>query len=181
MPKERLVFHPRLVNGRNVYQYIHSDEDAFLDQGVDSQVYHFDRWVIHQFFHIPLSKILALQAVTDEIVAYAPHYTTSIGLWGTISMRVTPIVKVFESHKYHQAFAIKEYVGGFRPKQKQNRMLDEFLLDFSADMCRRTGVRGIQIIAPNTKLQKINQGILFFARNTCTVTDPCQYLKDFTG
>lgn len=181
MPRERLIFRPDLVNGRNVYTYIHSDEDAQIDQGVDSHVYKFDQWILHQFYRIPLHKVLALQRVTEEVARYAPEYSGDIGLWGNVVLRVAPIIKVFESYRYHQAFAVEQYIGGYRAKEKQNRRYDELLADFSSDMRRRTGVRGIQVIAPNTKLQKINRGIAMFAKNTSTITDLCQYMKEFSG
>ena len=181
MPRERLIFHPDRINGRNVYDYIHADEDSQIDQGVDSHVYRFDKWIVHQFFKIPLRKVLALQRVTDEVARYAPEYSGTIGLWGHIALRVAPMIKVFESHKYHQAFAVERYVTGFRPREKQNRRLDEFLNDFSSDMRTRTGVRCIQVISPNTKLQKVNKGIAVFAKSTCTITDLCQYMDDFSG
>ena len=181
MPRERLTFHPDRVNGQNVYKFIHSDEDAFLDGGVDSHVYRFGDWVIHRFFGIPVSKIRALQRITAEVADYASSYSANIGLWGHVELRVEPIVKVFESAGYRQAFAIEPYVGGYRPKEKQNRRLDEFLADFSSDMRRRTGVKGIQVISPNTKLQKLNRRVAMFARITCTITDICQYLDKFSG
>lgn len=181
MPRERLIFHPDKINGRNVYDYIHADEDSEIDQGVDSHVYRFDRWIVHQFFGIPLRKVLALQRVTDEVAMYAPEYSGSIGLWGNIVLNVAPMIKVFESYKYRQAFCVEPYVEGYRPREKQNRRLDEFLSDFSSDMRTRTGVGGIQVISPNAKLQKLNRGVAVFAKSTCTITDLCQYMNDFSG
>src|SRR3990172_3889055 len=110
--RERVGFNPSTINGPNVYDF--NTEDAWIAGGVDSQVFHHGDWVLKKYnWRGPsLKQVLLYQEVTDLVANSFDGYTASIGLRGKIILRIEPIIKVFSSDKYNQAFAISRYVGG---------------------------------------------------------------------
>lgn len=176
-------FTPELVNGRNVYDFI-NHEDIPTFSGTDSQAIRVgagEGWILHKFNRdISLSRAKLMMEVTAEIAPYASRYSAHIGLWGHTVLRVEPVIKVFQSNTYHQAFAVEKYVGGYHPKEKENRLFDELLADFTSDMIRLTGHRGIEMYAPNTKISRIGGWRGPFAKNMTSVTDICRYLTRLT-
>ncbi len=176
-------FTPERVNGSNVYDFIiHEDIPTF--GGTDSQAIRVgagEGWILHKFNRdISLARAKLMKEVTAEVAQYAPRYSANIGLWGHTILRVEPVIKVFQSNAYHQAFAVERYVGGYHPRDRENKLLDELLADFSSDMVRLTGHRGIEVCATNTKINRIGGWIGPFAKNETTATDICRYLTQLT-
>jgi len=178
MTRERIEFDPSIINSSNVYDY--ATEEVWIDGGVDSQVFHLGDWVLKKYNARgpSVEQVLLYQEVTNLVANRLRGYTADLGLFGKVVLEVEPIIKVFGSDKYNQAFSISKYVGGRRLKDGQNKTFDSFLKDLSSEIMEAIGYKGIELCAPNTKLNKINSGISILAKSTCTVTDICRYVED---
>lgn len=175
--RERKEFDPSTINGSNVYDFI--TEEAWIAGGVDSQVFHVGSWVLKKYNargpH--LEQILLYQEVTNLVGRYIRGRRASVGILGKITLEVEPIVKVFKSDKYGQAFSVSRYVSGNRLKDGQNMSYDRFLEMLSTEVMESIGYKGISLCAPNTKLNRVNQGIGPFSESICTVTDVSRYIE----
>lgn len=162
----------RKLSGNNAYDYIH--EDRFVDRGVDSVGYKVKDVFLQFFGRTPVRKVKLLRSVTDQIADRLNGKTRRIGLFGTVTYRVATIRKLVVTDT-NEAVTAKEYVGGHRPKEHEIRPLDHALRKESADLNNQLGVTGIELFAPNVKLQKV-RGIGPWSHYTCTITDPVRYL-----
>ncbi|MEK7060767.1 MAG: hypothetical protein AAB937_00860 [Patescibacteria group bacterium] len=169
-------FQPEDITPENAFSFIH--DETFIDQGVDSDAFHWGDSCIQRFHDQHPEKIRLLQRVARKAAEIANGRTARIGLHGQVTFKFVEIDKVVIPKRTPQPFTVKEYQGGRRPKEGQIKPLDRALKALSIDLNQQIGVEGIAIIAPNTKLQKTNRGIGPFAKYICAVTDPCQYVDD---
>lgn len=170
-------FDIRTFNGNNAYKFIH--EDTFVARGVDSLVYHWGNYVVQWFRDQPPSKIQSLIRTTDRVADLIDGRAASIGIRGNVMFRVERIRKMVVTGRHGDVVVVKEFVGGHRPKEKEIPKLDRMLLELSSELNYKLRKTGIELFAPNTKLQRTNRGIGPWTSYTCVITDICRYLNDF--
>jgi len=176
--RERVEFNPSIINGSNVYDF--NTEDAWIAGGIDSQVFRHGDWVLKKYNAKgpSVEQVFLYQEVTNSVANSFDGYTASIGKWGKIILKVEPIVKVFSSDKYNQAFAISRFVEGKMVTEGPYQAYDDFLENLSFKMMKVAARRGIEVCAQNTKLNKINHGVGMFAISICNITDICRYVGE---
>ncbi len=169
-------FQPEDITPENAFGFIH--DETFIDQGVDSDVFHWGDSCIQRFHDQPPEKIRLLQHVARKAAEIANGRTARIGLHGEVTFKFVEIDRVVIPKRTPQPFTVKKYQGGRRPKEGEIKPLDRVLKALSVGLNNEMKVEGIAIIAPNIKLQKTNRGIGPFAKYVCAITDPCQYVDD---
>lgn len=146
-----------------------------IDTGMDSQVFRKGDWIIKRYLRQPLSKILQYQDVTNTIAGYAGDYSAQISGLGKVQLEVEPLLSVVQSEQTSFVYGISQYVGGVRPVDDTIPQLTDLLEKFTIEMRQTLGLRGIHVIASNTKLQK---GILRLGGVSCNITDVCTSIND---
>jgi len=175
MGKEiRQRFNLSIVDGSNIEFFLKGIKPIDLS-GIDSLPIKIDDWVVKRYLRQPLGKILEYQIVTNAMGSNAYSYTENIPGYGTTRLEVEPITKVLQSEDTGFVYAISRFIGGNRGKDDKIPELTGLLDQFSADMKRRLGYRGIHIIASNTKLKS---GFFPFSGSTCNITDVCTSISD---
>ena len=173
MGKEiRQRFNLSIVDGSNIEFFLKGIKPIDLS-GIDSLPIKIDNWVVKRYLRQPFGKILEYQSVTNAMGSIAYSYSTNIPGYGMTQLEVEPIAKVLQSDETGFVYAISRYIGGNRRKKIPE--LTDLLGQFSEDMKRRLGYRGIHIIASNTKLKS---GFFPFSGSTCNITDVCTSLSE---
>jgi hypothetical protein len=173
MIQERPSFDPSIVDGSNVYDY--DREDYWIATGVDSQVFHLGDWVLKKYNARgpSVEQVCLYKEVTNLVAHWFQGYKADLGFFGKVVLEVEPIIKVFASDKYKQAFSVSRYIEGRHLMDGQNKTFDSFLEGISYEMIEATGYDGIELRASNAKLTRINNGLFIFASSKCIITDIC--------
>ncbi len=173
MPERRPPFSLSIINGSNIEDYLQGIRS--FDIGNDSSVMRVGRYAVHRYPKLPLEKILEYQHITDEMARHAPSYSAQIKDYGNTSLEVERLAKVLQSDKTSFVYGISGYVEGVRPVDDKDPLLTELLNQFTVDMRRTLGYRGIHVIASNTKL---NRGLFGLSLSTCRITDVCTSISE---
>lgn len=158
-----------IVNGSNIEYFLKGLKPIDV-QGMDSLPFKIDDWMVKRYFRQPLEIISLYQYITNEMASHANSYSVNIRGLGRTQLKVEPVAKVLQSDQTGLVYGISRFAYGKRGVDGKITELAELLDQFTLDMKQRIGLRGIHVIASNTKLKP---GLVPFNGSTCNITDVC--------
>ena len=176
MQKEIPPFDPNTFDGANWQRYC--NDGTHLGTGTDSTA---DRvhpdWVLKRYKkHMTLSLLRFYDQFMRELGVYVIGRQFQVGVFGTLTLAVEPIYRMFQAPNSLQVMAISRYKNGKHFGAGKNTVLDEFFKAFSQEVMRDLEYSGVEISTPNSKFCKVNMGMLYRAHHLCTITDGCNFI-----
>lgn len=176
MSKEIPPFDPNTFDG--TYWWRYGNEDTYVAMGTDSTVYrpHPD-WVLKRYNNgVTWDQLCLYRQFMCELGEFVVGREIQLGMFGSFTLAVEPIFRLFQTQNTLPIMSISKYRGGKHFGAGKKKILDDFFKKFSIEVERELGYRGVEISTPNTKFQQLNMGIFYWAQYLCTITDGCDFI-----